>query len=197
MTRQTADALHKEHLDSGRSIRELVAENGVVTEEQLLEAQSAVSRLPIIRLYEQNIPMEVRNLVKGELLRNHIMMPFGFDPDDPGMLLVAVNDPMNIRARDMIAIATKCRVKPYLAATSDILVNIDRYYGNEEMREAAELYTRDTELDVSVEDEIIREDIQRYEAEIAQLQDTLKILDYKPWYYQTALEAGTCNFEPC
>ena len=31
--------------------------------------------------------------------------------------------------------------------------------------------------------------------QIAQLQDTLKILDYKHWYYQTALEAGTCNFE--
>ena len=159
LTRQAADALHSEQMEAGRSIRELIMENGSVTEDQLLEAQSAVSRLPVIRLYEQNVPMEVRNLVKGDLLRSHVVMPFGFDPDDSGVLLVAVNDPMNIRARDMIAIASKCRVKPYLATTSDILVNIDRYYGSEEMREAAELYTRDSDLDAAVEDEIIREDI--------------------------------------
>ena len=29
-------------------------------------------------------------------------------------------------------------------------------------------------------------------AQIAQLEDTMKILDYKHWYYQTALDAGTC-----
>lgn len=31
--------------------------------------------------------------------------------------------------------------------------------------------------------------------QIAQLQDTLKILDYKHWYYEMAKEAGTCDFE--
>ena len=159
LSREAADQLHNEHMESGRSIRELIAEHGSVTEEQLLEALAAVSRLPIIRLYEEQIPMEVRQLVKADLLRNHVVMPFGFDPDDPGTLLVAMNDPMNMRGRDIIAIASKCRIKPYLAATSDILVNIDRYYGTEEMREAAELYTRDNEIDASVEDEIIREDI--------------------------------------
>ena len=159
LSREAADQLHNEHLENGRSIRELIAEQGSVSEEHLLEALSAVSRLPIIRLYEEQIPMEVRQLVKADLLRNHVVMPFGFDPDDPGTLLVAMNDPMNMRGRDIIAIASKCRIKPYLAATSDILVNIDRYYGTEEMREAAELYTRDSEIDASVEDEIIREDI--------------------------------------
>ena len=159
LSREAADQLHNEHLESGRSVRELVVEQGSVTEDHLLEALSAVSRMPVIRLYEEQIPMEVRQLVKADLLRSHVVMPFGFDPDDPGTLLVALNDPMNMRGRDIIAIASKCRVKPYLAATSDILVNIDRYYGTDEMREAAELYTRDSEIDASVEDEIIREDI--------------------------------------
>ena len=159
LSREAAEEVHKEHLEEGRSIRELLAEHGSVTEEQLLEALAAISRLPIIRLYEQNIPSEVRALVKGDLLRSHTMMPFAFDPDDPGMLWVAVNDPMNIRARDMIAIATKCRVKPYLATTSDILVNIDRYYGSDEMRQAAEQYTRGNSQDSSPEEELIREDI--------------------------------------
>ena len=38
LTRDIADQLHSEYLEKGRSIRELVAEQGGVSEEQLLEA---------------------------------------------------------------------------------------------------------------------------------------------------------------
>ena len=159
LSREASNELYNTYLESGRSIRELLAEQGSVTEEQLLEAQAAVSRLPVVRLYEQQIPMEVRHLVKADILRNHVVLPFGFDPEDPDLLLVAMNDPMNMRGRDIVAITSKFRVKPYIATTSDILLNIDRYYGTEEMQEAAELYTRDNDLDASVEEQIIREDV--------------------------------------
>ena len=155
-----AETLVAEYKSTGKSIRELVIEHGMITEEQLLEALSAVSKLPTVRLYEQKIPMEVRQLVRPDMLRTHVVMPFAFDPNDSGTLLLAMNDPMNLRGRDLVGIASKCRVRPFLATTSDILVAIDRYFGTEEMREAAELYTRDTESDgTSLEDEIMREDV--------------------------------------
>lgn len=159
LTQKQADQLQKEYRESGRSVRELIAEQGLLPEEQLLEALAAVFKLPTVRLYEQQIPLDVRQLVKPDLLRANFMLPFAFDPDDSGVLYVAMNDPMNMRARELVTIATKCRVRPYLATTSDILVNIDRYFGSDEMMEAVEMYTRGNEVDVSVEDEIIREDI--------------------------------------
>ena len=159
LSQQVSDEIYNSFLESGRSIREMLMEQGSVTEDQLLEAQAAVSRLPVVRLYEEQIPMEVRQLVKPDVLRSHIVLPFSFDPEDPDTLLVAMNDPMNMRGRDIIAIATKCRVKPYIATTTDILVAIDRYYGSEEMMEAAELYTRDNDIDASVEEQILREDV--------------------------------------
>lgn len=159
ITQEQADQFRSEHYENGRSVRELLTEQGSVSEEQLLEALAAVSKLPTVRLYEEQIPPEVRQLVRADLLRTHVVLPFAFDPEDSGTILVAMNDPMNMRGRDLVAIASKCRVRPYLATTSDILVNIDRYYGTEEMREAAELYARDTELTLSVEDELIREDV--------------------------------------
>ena len=159
LTREQADQLHNEHMENGKSIRELLVEKGVVPEEQVMEALAAVSRLPMIRLYEQQIPLEVRQLVRADLLRNHVVLPFAYDPEDSGTILVAMNDPMNMKGRDVVAIASKCRIRPYLATTSDILVTIDRYYGTEEMQEAAELYTREDELSVSVEEEILREDV--------------------------------------
>ena len=128
-------------------------------EEQIIEALSGISRIPTVRLYENPIPMEVRQMVRPDLLRNHLVIPFAFDPNDSGTLLVAINDPMNMKGRDVVAITSKCRVRPYLATTSDILVSIDRYYGSEEMQEAAELYTQSNEQDRTLEEEILQEDV--------------------------------------
>ena len=159
LTAKQADQLRAEHNEKGRSIREMISERGSVTEEKLLEALAAVSRLPVVHLYEQEIPLEVRQLVKADLLREHVVLPFAFDPEDPDTLLVALNDPMNMQGRDLLAISSKCRIRPYLATTSDILVTIDRYYGSDEMKEAAELYTQGVEITSTIEDEILREDI--------------------------------------
>ena len=159
LTAEQADQLRQEHNNKGRSVREMISEQGLVPEDRLLEALAAVSRLPIVRLYEQQIPLEVRQMVRADLLRETVALPFAFDPDDHDTLLVALNDPMNMKGRDLLAISSKCRIRPYLATTSDILVTIDRYYGTDEMQEAAELYTQDTEITTNIEDEILREDI--------------------------------------
>jgi type IV pilus assembly protein PilB len=66
---------------------------------------------------------------------------------------------MNIKGRDMAAIVSKCRIKPFLATTSDILITIDRYYGSEEMQEAASLYTAASEQTASLDEQILQEDI--------------------------------------
>ncbi len=159
LTHEQATSVRKKQFELHCSAREILAETGFVTEEQLLEALAAVSRVPIVRLYENPIPVEVRQLVKPDLLRQYVMIPYAFDPDDSGTLLVAMNDPMNMRGRDLVAIASKCRIRPFLATTTDILVSIDRYYGTEEMQEAAELYTQANEVDKTVEEQIIQEDI--------------------------------------
>ena len=159
LTPAQADKIRADFENTGRSVRELLAEGGQVTEEQLTEALSEVYRMPMVRLYEHQIPVEVRAVVRADILREHAMLPFGFDENEPGTLLVAMNDPMNIRGRDLVAIASRCRIRPYLATTTDIMLTIDRYYGSEEMQEAAELYTRDNEEESSLEEELLREDV--------------------------------------
>ena len=154
-----AEKLRNEYTTTKKSVRELLSENAMISDEQLRDALSAVSRMPTIRLFEQDIPLEVRNLVKPDLLRSFMVLPFAFDPDDPGTILVALNDPMNMKGRDLIAYNTKCRIRPFLATTADIMVTIDRYYGTDEMLEAAEKYTQSSDLDESLEAKIIQEDV--------------------------------------
>ena len=159
LTQTQAEELWKEHAASRRAVRELVLERGLAAEEQVIQALSAVSGLPTVRLYEHPIPMEVRQLVKPELLRTYLAIPFGVDQADGKTLYVAVHDPMNLKGRDAVAAASHRRVRLFLAPSSDILLTIDRYYGTEEMQEAAEQYTRANEADRSLEDQILQEDV--------------------------------------
>lgn len=154
-----ANKLWEEQRATRRSVRELLLEHGTLPEEQVIEALSAISHIPTVRLYELQIPLEVRQLVRPDLLRDYAVIPFAFDPEDSGVLRVAISDPMNMKGRDVVAITSKCRVRPYLATTADILLSIDRYYGTEEIQEAAEQYTQSAESDASVEDQLLQEDV--------------------------------------
>lgn len=159
LTQLQADELWKEHISSRRPVRELVLELGTVPEDRVIEALSAVSGLPTVRLYENPIPMEVQQMVRPDLLRTHLVLPFALDPADNRTLFVATNDPMNMRGRDAVAAASRRRIRLYLATSTDILRTIDRYFGSEEMQEAAEQYTRANETDRSLEEQILQEDV--------------------------------------
>ena len=160
LTAEQADELRHAQEETNKSIRELILERAILPEEQVIEALSSLTRTPVVHLYEMTIPMDVRQAVRPDILRTYTMMPFQFDPEDSGTLYVAMNEPMNMKGRDMVAIASKCRIKPFLATTSDILVTIDRCYGSEEMQEAAELYTQTNEREsASLEDQVFQEDV--------------------------------------
>lgn len=154
-----ADALLAESEKTGQQLRELVLERAAVAEERVIEALSAASNMPMVRLYETPIPLEVRQMVKPELLRANLVIPFAIDPADSRTVRIAVCDPMNMRGRDVVATASRRRVKPYLATSSDILLAIDRYYGTEEMREATEQYTQSSTADQSVAEQALQEDV--------------------------------------
>ena len=159
ITPEEAEGLRKDLAESRRSLRDLLLERNLVSEERLLEAFSALSRMPVVRLYEHPVPPEIRKLIPAEVLRNFIIFPFAFDPQDSSTLYVAVSDPMNAKGRDTAAIVSKCRVRTYLATATEILSSIDRYYGVNEIQEAAELYASTDENDTTLEDAVIREDI--------------------------------------
>ena len=159
ISQRRADQILNQRDETKRNVRELLIENTAVTEEQLMEAMSQVYRIPMVRLYEEQIPVEVRQIIRPDILRDYVAFPFAFDPEDPNILHVAFHDPMNMKGRDRIAIAGKCRIRPFLATASDIRIAIDRYYGTDEMRAAAEQYTQETEIDTSIEEQILLEDI--------------------------------------
>ena len=158
LTAEKAEELRTLYRESDKPIRELLLEQGVITEDVLLDTMSAVFRIPVVRLYENPIPPEVQQIFRADILRANTMMPFAFDPDDEGLLYVAMSDPMNMRGRDMLGILSNCRIRLFLATASDIMVTIDRCYGSDEMMEAVELYNQ-TEEEINLEEQVRQEDI--------------------------------------
>ena len=159
LTSQQADSIRKRLSDGEATLRELLAQEGQLSSDQILRAMSEVTRIPLVNLYEQSIPLEIRQLVRADLLRQYVVLPFGYEPDDLGTLQVAISDPMNMRARDMIALATKSRVKLFLTTEEDILVTIDRYYGSAEIQEAVDQFTTEDDAVTSLADQLLQEDI--------------------------------------
>jgi len=158
ITAEKAEELRAVYRESDKPLRELLLEQGVVSEEVLLEVLSAVFRIPTVRLYENPIPPEVQQIFRADILRANAMMPFAFDPEDDRLLYVAMSDPMNMRGRDMLGILSGCRIRLFLATASDIMVTIDRCYGSGEMLEAVELYNQ-TEEELNLEEQVRQEDI--------------------------------------
>lgn len=158
LSQMQVELLCSEHSESHRSMRELLVEHGFLTEEQLSEAFSAITGIPTIHLYEYPMPAELRQLVKPELLRAHLIFPFAVDPADERIIYVAICDPMNLRGRDIVATAGKCRVKTFLTTSADILLAIERSFGTSEMKEAAEQYAPTAEERTS-EEQLLQADV--------------------------------------
>lgn len=139
LTDEQADALRAEQAETGKSIRELIMDHDLVNDERLVEGLSAVYRIPIVQLMDRVIAPDVQHFLRPEVLRAQQMIPFDFDEEDSGALCVAIADPMNMKGRDMLAVASKCRIRPFLATPSEILIAIDRSFGNELMDGGEEL----------------------------------------------------------
>ncbi len=160
ITRKRADEVLAKS-GPGRTAREILLEDGDVPEERIIEALSEIYAIPVTRLFDAHVPQDVRRQVRPELLRTHVVIPIGRDPEDEGLLIIAVNDPLNMRARDAISASCHCRVRVKLATTGEILLAIDRNFGAGELQAAARQYTsiQSAEQDRGVEEQVIHEDV--------------------------------------
>ena len=159
---ETADILRTQSRETGRSLRELIMDQDIIPDERLVEALSAVSRIPVVQLVDKVVAPDVQHYLRPEVLRAQQMIPFDFDTEDTGALCVAMADPMNMKGRDMLAVASKCRIRPFLATPSEILIAIDRCFGNELMEGSEELlaHTNAAEEALTPEEQAMQADIE-------------------------------------
>lgn len=132
--------------ESHRKIGEVLVELGYVTEEGIAQTLSRQLGIDIVNLNGVKIEEDIIKLVNGPILRKHVMIPFEYETGNLNVVRVAMADPMDMMAIDDFCIVTNLMAEPVIATPRDIMMALDKYYGDTEAMHAAELYAKEREL---------------------------------------------------
>lgn len=141
---QLEEALKAAKAES-KKIGEAITDLGFASEQDIAEALSSQLGFEYVNLSSVHIPDNVLSLINESVLRKHLMIPYAFVPNTINQVKVAMVDPMDMSAIDDFSIVTNLLVVPSVATTRDILIALDRYYGDTETIKAAQEYARERE----------------------------------------------------
>ncbi|MDE7223947.1 MAG: Flp pilus assembly complex ATPase component TadA [Acetatifactor sp.] len=133
---------------SGKKLGEVLVEEGIVTEEQIAMALSTQLHIELIDLTTIAVSQDILDLIPVNVLKKNKIFPIEYAQDSMNVLRVAMADPMDMYAQDDISIITNCQVEPAVTTTRNIMLAIDKYYGQDEVTTALEAYAKEKNLNV-------------------------------------------------
>ena len=141
---QLGEALAKGR-ENGKKIGENLIEMGFTTEVEIAKALSSQLQIELVDVSSFSIPDDVLNLVSDSVLRKHVMIPYEFDKMNPNVVHIAMADPMDMLALDDFAIITNLQPEASVATPREIMLALDKYYGDSEAMKAAQEYAKERE----------------------------------------------------
>ncbi len=131
---------------SGKKLGQVLVEKGFVNEDDIAAALSSQLGLEVVDLMTISIPEEVLNLVPVNVLKKSKVFPFEFAENNMNVLRVAMVDPMDMYAQDDVSIITNCMIEPAVTTDRNLMMAIDKYFGQSEMSGALEAYAKEKKL---------------------------------------------------
>ena len=121
--RERVDAAVEEARVSGRTVEQVLVEQGVLNADQLARATAERFGLHHVDLNIYKADLGAANLIPPSAARRYSAVPVGFDE---GKLLVAMVDPSNVLALDDMKLLTGHELQPVVASPDDIAALISR-----------------------------------------------------------------------
>ncbi|MEM5768032.1 MAG: ATPase, T2SS/T4P/T4SS family, partial [Bacillota bacterium] len=142
------DAQLKAALDAkkNRRLGDYLIDAGIVSDKDIAKALHIQLGIEIVDLRGVEIPEDVRTLVSTSILRRHNVLPLGFEDGARSTLLLAMSDPLDMVAQDDISIITNRFVEPRISTAREINAVLDKYFGGNEARSAAEKFSKERAL---------------------------------------------------
>lgn len=128
---------------SGRKLGETLIDAGMVTEENIAKVLSKQLGYESIDLQNISISKDVLDLATPSVLKKNRVIPIEYAPDNMNILRVAMADPLDLDAMDDISIITGCQVEPLVSTPRNVMLAIDRFYGQAEVATALEDYAKE------------------------------------------------------
>jgi type IV pilus assembly protein PilB len=128
---------------TSKRLGEVIVEMGLTNEDRICKALESQLGIEYISVANAKVPENLPEKITGTLLRKHMVIPIGYDEYSMDVLKLAMADPMDMTAIDDIEMITGAQVEPYIATSHDIMVAIDKNYGNEEAQSAADAFAKE------------------------------------------------------
>ena len=143
---------------SGRKLGETMVDEGITTEEAIAHALSDQLNMEYVNLNGVQIPDEVIELVSSSIVKKYSAIPYMYDPGNANVLKVAMSDPMDMAAIDDFTIITNMQISPVVATARQIVLCIDRYYSTADVKNAADMYAKEKELQFQADEDDVYDD---------------------------------------
>ncbi|HHS12529.1 MAG TPA: type II secretion system protein GspE [bacterium] len=113
--------------NEGKTFEEALLEADLVNEEAILETKASLWNVPYIDLKNYEVDPEVVDLIPGKVVRQFTLFPlFRID----GTLLIAMENPRDIKAIDKVSQVTQLEISPTLSSRNAVQEAIDKFYGS-------------------------------------------------------------------
>lgn len=118
--------VHKEQLESGDSVYDVVLRLGLTTDEHLTDLVSRATGVECRHIPEKIAP-NVINTVPAEFALRHCVLPL---ERNNGHLTVAAINPNDLTVFEDLRMLTGCEIQVVLSHRSELMENIERYFGS-------------------------------------------------------------------
>lgn len=120
---------------SGRRLGEILIDEGIVSEEDIIDTLGIQLAIPRICFEMINVDYEAVKLIPENIANKYLLMPIGFDGD---RIKIAMSDPLNLFALEDVKIASGYEPMPFLSSKNEIRNAIEKYYTKQYVQKAAE-----------------------------------------------------------
>ena len=111
---------------SAKSMRRIIIETGLISEEDLTAFLSQQLDLPVVDLSNYLIDPETIDQIPESLARKHLLIPILRIGDN---LTVAMVDPLDVFALDELHMKTGLNIEPVLATETEVKKSLNQHYG--------------------------------------------------------------------
>ena len=119
ITKEQADQLSLDQINTGKSIEEIIEEKQVVTEEDFTRAKADFYKVPFVHLQSTGVSPEALAKIPESVAKLYNMFPFAWDKA-ANVLKVAMKNPLDLGAVDFAEKKSGSKIESYLAVPSEL-----------------------------------------------------------------------------
>lgn len=151
---QLDEALAKQK-EQKKRLGEILVNDGYVTDETMANALCHQLGYGRANLETGRIPDDLLSMFEPEILKKYSAIPYAYDDRNVNVILMAMSDPMDMLALDDLSMISNHMIEPVVATPREVMMAIDKYFGNAEAQKAAKDYETER-ADLFKEDEMER-----------------------------------------